>query len=116
MKEGLQANYPETYEVYTSRNSDTIYSSEREAKAYEQGSQSPLVNYASMENFDAREVSKLPAGTQIQLENNLIFTKGYDGSSTIITPYSVETIPPEKTNIAIACITVAKIFPGLDFI
>ncbi len=115
MKSGLHANYPEVYEIYASRNSENQSTNERVTKAHESTTEPPMVHYQSIENFDAREVSKLPAGTQIQLENDLIFSKGYDGSSCIITPYSIEIIPPEKTHIAIACISVAKIFPGLDF-
>jgi len=71
-------------------------------------------NSKSYNSVDIDAIQRLPAGTPFQIDTSTIFTMGSNGSCSIITPYSIQIIPPEKTQIALGYIAVAKVFPGLD--
>ncbi len=58
-------------------------------------------NYKSSGSIDVQTIQNLPAGTPYQLDTQTIFTLSTNGSCSIITPYSIQIIPPEKTNIAL---------------
>lgn len=88
---------------------------ENESREAQKWASNYQLNYRTGQTFDAQSISQMQVGKPIKMSEDTTIVLRKNGSCTVVTPYSKETIPPEKANIAIGFISVAKIFPGLDF-
>jgi hypothetical protein len=74
-------------------------------------------NAGSMTYVGGQDIASLPVGKRVRIDEDTSIVLRRSGSVSIFSQYSNETmtIPPAKAKIALGFISVAKIFPGLDF-
>lgn len=94
--------------IYDREVAEITYSTLNHSKEFHASASGQAIGTGVMEN--------MPTGKFIMIDTDTKFVRGIDGSYSIVTPYSVEVIPPEKSKIAIGYISVASEFDGLGLI